>query len=104
MAKFSTDYYVDYDNVEGKNIDTEFNSLRIQLQTINALDLYYQYEENMYSAFLIKGPEFKTKGIVNSHDKDAILVTLGATYNDFIHHFNNLHNTLKLIVNNNKKD
>lgn len=105
MADFSTPYYVNYDNVDGKKIDAEVNQMTGNLRNIYYLNLFYRYEENAYASFLMKGPEFTCNHITPSDQEpfgESILVKMDNSYNDFIKDFNTTSYQIYAIVDHNK--
>lgn len=107
MAEFSTTYYVNYDNVEEKKIDAEVHHMQVHMHNIYSLNLFYNYEDDAYSSFLMKGPEFTCDGIIirgQEPHKKSILVKMDDNYDNFIENINIVSNQIYSIVNHYKDE
>lgn len=102
MAQFSTNYYVDYENVDKKKIDADVNMMQLHMRNIYSLKLFYQYEENAFSSFVVKGPElngYKITSIAQKPDQKSVLVKMDPNmYNNFFTSLDNVSGQVKTII------
>lgn len=102
MAQFSTNYYVDYENVDKKKIDADVYMMQLHMQNIYSLKLFYQYEENAFSSFVVKGPElngYKITSIAQKPDQKSVLVKMDPNmYNNFFTSLDNVSGQVKTII------
>lgn len=106
MKHIESNYYVNYDTIDVKNINTDIEIGHYQYNTFYTLKLFHQYEDNLYAPLLIKCPEFTGKLTIRDNPFKSnvinkyIFVKLNEQYNNFITHIKNIEKYLNVIIKN----